>query len=135
MAVEPKRRKSPTAHISTTSTESGAQITQEPLKSIPPASTETVTSSSTTGVEGHMQSSHLTAPSAALKAASFPMTRSKKSKGGATSEVRRARIMITVKRTPEYRQWLQDNPIPDTSTGEDEDPNVNIQGTSLHPTP
>jgi len=135
VAVEPKRRKSPTAHISTTSTESGAQITQEPLKSIPTASTETVTSSSTTGVEGHMQSSHLTAPSAALKAASFPMTRSKKSKGGATSEVRRARIMITVKRTPEYRQWLQDNPIPDTSTGEDEDPNVNIQGTSLHPTP
>jgi len=131
VAVEPKRRK-PTAHISTTHTGSGIPIAQESLKSIPIGSTEIATSSST-GVERQIPSSLLGATVIAPKPSSPPpMTKSKKSKGGSTSEVRRARIMITVKRTPEYRQWLLDNPIPDTSTGE-EDPNVDIEGTSLQP--
>jgi hypothetical protein len=35
-------------------------------------------------------------------------------------ELRRARIVITVKRTASYKQWLEDNPL-QTITAEDED--------------
>lgn len=34
--------------------------------------------------------------------------------------MRRARIVITVKRTHAYKKWLEDNPIQDTHTGHDE---------------
>lgn len=44
-----------------------------------------------------------------------------KSSGGA---MRRARIVITVKRTDAYKQWLQDNPIQDTHTGQDDDHHI-----------
>jgi len=40
-----------------------------------------------------------------------------KSSAGA---MRRARIVITVKRTNAYKKWLEDNPIQDTRTGHDE---------------
>mmetsp|Transcript_15015 Transcript_15015/g.36054 ORF Transcript_15015/g.36054 Transcript_15015/m.36054 type:complete len:276 (+) Transcript_15015:288-1115(+) len=35
--------------------------------------------------------------------------------------MRRARIVITVRRTAAYKKWLEDNPIQDTHTGQDED--------------
>lgn len=123
VAVEPKRKKAPTAHISTATTESGVQIPQESLKSIPTGSAGIPTSAAKVG-------------ETALKPAASPtpVSRTKKSKGGTSSEVRRARIMITVKRTPEYKQWLLDNPIPDSSAGDEEDPDaVDIVGTSMQP--
>jgi len=54
-----------------------------------------------------------------LKVSSTPSTtaRSKKGKG---SELRRARIIITVERTPEYDQWLLENPTQEISTVDDE---------------
>ena len=39
---------------------------------------------------------------------------------GPGRELRRARIVITVKRTASYKQWLDDNPL-QTITAEDED--------------
>jgi len=35
--------------------------------------------------------------------------------------MRRARIVITVKRTEAYKKWLEDNPIQDTHAGQDDD--------------
>lgn len=35
--------------------------------------------------------------------------------------LRRARIVITVKRTEAYKKWLEDNPIHDTHAGQDDD--------------
>lgn len=50
-------------------------------------------------------------------AGSTPGSKSKPPAG----TLRRARIVITVKRTEAYKKWLQDNPIPDTHTGQDDD--------------
>lgn len=44
-----------------------------------------------------------------------------KSSGGA---MRRARIVITVKRTDAYKKWLEDNPIQDTHAGQDDDHHI-----------
>lgn len=125
MAVEPKRKKAPTAHISTATADSGVHTPQESLQSIPTGSAGILTSARTVGAE----------PTVALKpsASHTQVSRTKKSKGGASSEVRRARIMITVKRTPEYKQWLLDNPISDSSAG-DEDPDTDDNvGPSMQP--
>ena len=35
--------------------------------------------------------------------------------------MRRARIVITVKRTEAYKKWLVENPVPDTHAGHDDD--------------
>jgi hypothetical protein len=35
--------------------------------------------------------------------------------------LRRARIVITVKRTADYKKWLKDNPLQDTHAGHDDD--------------
>lgn len=49
----------------------------------------------------------------------FP--RSRKPQGRAKgSPLRRARIIITVKRTPEYKQWLEENPLQAAITGDSE---------------
>lgn len=136
VAVEPKRRKAPTAHISTATADSGAHIPQESLKSMPSTSVGTPTSTEKVGTETTpIQSTQVGKPTVALKQAASPTTvsRTKKSKGGTSSEVRRARIMITVKRTPEYKQWLLDNPIPDSSAGEEDSDADGISGTSMQP--
>lgn len=128
VAVEPKRKKAPTAHISTATAESGLHIPQESLKSMPTPSTGVPTIASKVGGETDEGGA-----TSALKPASPTPSRTKKSKGGSSSEVRRARIMITVKRTPEYKQWLLDNPIPDTSAGEEDPDADDIVGTSMQP--
>lgn len=35
--------------------------------------------------------------------------------------LRRARIVITMKRTADYKKWLEDNPLQDTHSGHDEE--------------
>jgi len=47
--------------------------------------------------------------------------RPKKSRGSAAGELRRARIVITVKRTEEYKKWLEENPSQEIAGGVDED--------------
>lgn len=51
---------------------------------------------------------------------SSPVTLSQlmKASGGL---LRRARIVITVKRTADYKKWLEDNPLQDTHAGHDDD--------------
>jgi len=132
ITVEPKRKKGSTTQISAATAESGEQIPQESFKSIPSASYGTPTPASAIGAVAH-QHSGTAAVTHSPSGSPTPVVRSKKSKGGASSEVRRARIIITVKRTPEYKQWLLDNPIPDISAGDDEDPDVDIIGTSVQP--
>jgi len=127
VAVEPKRKKAPSAQLTSTATESSVHVPQESLKSVPTTSSETPILSTKAAVHArHAQGSHVSSAPIPSKfvASPSPAGRGKKSKGGASSEVRRARIMITVRRTPEYKQWLLDNPIPDTSTGDEEDPDV-----------
>lgn len=125
VAVEPKRKKAPpSAQLTSNKAESSAHMPQESLKSVPTTSSgPPILSTKATEQTRHVQSSHISStPITSKPAASpYPAGRGKKSKGGA-SEVRRARIMITVRRTPEYKQWLLDNPIPDTSAGDEEDP-------------
>lgn len=60
-----------------------------------------------------------------FKVSSTPSTtaRSKRGKG---SELRRARIIITVERTPEYDQWLLENPTQDILTVDDEGETGNV---------
>jgi hypothetical protein len=43
------------------------------------------------------------------------------SRPAAGRELRRARIIITVKRTENYKQWLEENPLQEMITGEGED--------------
>lgn len=48
--------------------------------------------------------------------------RSKKSKGSSKgAEMRRSRIIITVKRTEDYKKWLEENPTHDIPGGDDDD--------------
>ena len=48
---------------------------------------------------------------AASSAAPSQSTRQGRSSGSGTRELRRARIVITVRRTESYKRWLEENPL------------------------
>lgn len=133
--VEPKRRRQPKGEVPTseTTTREGAPSTQtsmdvllssqtESLSAIatsntartqekpaaPSTPSQSVTDHSTDttggGGGGMQQSSSTTKVTAAT-------TRHSASSGGGGRELRRARILVTVKRTESYKLWLEENPI------------------------
>lgn len=51
----------------------------------------------------------------------FDTAQSRMGKGSAGRELRRARIVITVKRTETYKKWLEENPLQADVAGDDED--------------
>jgi len=134
VAVEAKRKKTPVTQHSSHTSESDARVPLVSLKTTPTISSGTPIPATKVDLETRQVQSALSPAIASKPAASpTPAIRSKKSKSGTSSEVRRARIMITVKRTPEYKQWLLDNPIPDSSTGDDEDTNAPHIEASMQP--
>jgi hypothetical protein len=59
----------------------------------------------------------------------FLSTRGSRPSGAPGREMRRARIVITVKRTDSYRKWLEENPLQAMIAGEagDEDDEVGTE--------
>ncbi len=57
-------------------------------------------------------------PSSADLSSPVTLCQLMKASGGT---LRRARIVITVKRTADYKKWLEDNPLQDTHAGHDDD--------------
>jgi len=101
VAVEPKRRKS------SQPTQSGAG--------------EAHAASEAAGSQQQQQQAESPAAAAASPA---PSVSSRGGRGGSTGrELRRARIVITVKRTESYERWLEENPLQAiiAGTGEDEE--------------
>lgn len=125
VAVEPKKRK-----------EHGPSSVSEEASGTAPA-TETGATSATTGTPPRQPQA---IDSAMPVAAAGPGTpRIDQPPGASTADhsstasasqgkpkssagtMRRARIVITVKRTEAYKKWLEDNPIHDTHAGQDDD--------------
>lgn len=102
VAVEPKRRKS------SQPTQSGAG--------------EAHASSEAAGSQQQQQQAE--SPAAAAAASPAPSVSSRGGRGGSAGrELRRSRIVITVKRTESYERWLEENPLQAiiAGTGEDEE--------------
>lgn len=83
--------------------------------------TATGPTSSTTGVPTIDQSAPLVGePISSPTGLSSPVTLTQlmKASGGT---LRRARIVITVKRTADYKKWLEENPLQDNHAGHDDE--------------
>ena len=82
--------------------------------------TATGPTSATTGVPTIDQSAPLVGEPISSADLSSPVTLSQliKSSGGT---LRRARIVITVKRTADYKKWLEENPLQDNHAGHDDE--------------
>lgn len=115
VAVEPKRRHGLISSIS-----------EEPRAGSGTASTTTATGT----LSGQLQASGSSSP-AAGGSGRMDQSRAPGSGGSSTSpspgkhkspgSMRRARIVITVKRTEAYKKWLVENPIHDTHAGHDDE--------------
>ncbi|VEU40643.1 unnamed protein product [Pseudo-nitzschia multistriata] len=87
-----------------TGTKENPSALSTPSKPATDHSTDTAESSVDETGRG-MQQQQQSSPAAAV-------TRSATSSGsGTTRELRRARILVTVKRTESYKRWLEENPI------------------------
>uniref|UniRef100_A0A7S2MJT3 DNA/RNA-binding protein Alba-like domain-containing protein n=1 Tax=Helicotheca tamesis TaxID=374047 RepID=A0A7S2MJT3_9STRA len=126
VTVEPKRRRQakPTETVSTPIDDRlQAQHLDVPsVQPLVPAVTETtITSRQPMEITGR---ENLPPPDTFAHSTERSMTRIKKSqqKGkGMSGALRRARIIITVKRTEDYKTWLQENPLQAHATDEAEE--------------
>lgn len=124
VAVEPKRKK----HQDVDEIVPGTEQQGEPTRGTPEA--RPAHEVSLTGTDEADVSKPLHTPTTARTqgTASIPaemqgeFSRSRKPQGRAKgAPLRRARIIITVKRTPEYKQWLEENPLQAAITGDSEE--------------
>ena len=104
MTVEPKRRRQPSSP-QTVSTSDGSSATM-PLP-------ETDRQESSTQAQTGRDQDHVSLPQGAQQARSRNTTGAR--------ELRRARIVIKVKRTKAYETWLEENPLLSGSTTARED--------------
>lgn len=106
VAVEPKRKATPTP--TTAESFAATPVAHEPRRALTPSavpsSTEAKKLPPTSEVTDQPRPGRL-----------------KKSRGSAAGELRRARIVITVKRTEEYKRWLEENPSQEIVEGDEED--------------
>lgn len=63
----------------------------------------------------------------------LPVSGGKPRPSASGRELRRARIIITVKRTESYKKWLEENPLQAIITGEGDDEDDDIDDHSIHP--
>mmetsp|Transcript_3742 Transcript_3742/g.10049 ORF Transcript_3742/g.10049 Transcript_3742/m.10049 type:complete len:322 (-) Transcript_3742:288-1253(-) len=126
VAVEPKRRKHPD-EIVTSITESQGGIQGEATTSASsaarPAQDILVNSSEVNDSAKPPHDPQISTGQRATPSPEGEFSRSRKSQGRAKgSPLRRARIIITVQRTPEYKQWLEENPLQHAAiTGDNEE--------------
>lgn len=131
VAVEPKTRKGPHPTSSVSEEASGS----------PPGTTSATSATTGTPSRQQPQAMYSSSPVAAAAAASsavadsgpssidqhgaYTVDSSTSSPPGkhksSAGPMRRARIVITVKRTEAYKKWLVENPVPDTHAGHDDD--------------
>lgn len=127
VAVEPKRKKHQDAQEMAIITESQQAVQGEPSSASAGARPEHETSSLS---EADNAPKPLHVPPIAPRQGvtstpaetqgEFPRSRKSQSRAKG-SPLRRARIIITVQRTPEYKQWLEENPLHAAITGDNED--------------
>lgn len=125
VTVEPKKKREHYGQYSSISeeasgtlpTETGATSattgspTMQPQAMYPPSSVAAAAQ------PGHSRIDRPGASPTYSSASSAPQGKPKSSAG----TMRRARIVITVKRTDAYKKWLEDNPIQDVHAGQDDD--------------
>jgi hypothetical protein len=117
VSVEPKKRRDygPTSNIGEKS--QGSPQTETAPTSATTEPPETIESSLPVAAE--LRYLELDQPVAStVDSSSSPTAGKTKSSSGT---LRRARILITVKRTEAYEKWLLDNPIHDIHAGHDDD--------------
>ena len=101
MAVEPKKKKDRAASIGDQPTSHGSLPT--PAESAAPAA-----AAAASGIDRSQP--------VAMQPSSIP-----EQQNLPEGTLRRSRIVITVKRTDAYVQWLKENPIQDIHSGDDDD--------------
>lgn len=116
VAVEPKKRKDQ-AHGNTAVT---SEDTSTPSFAVAPSSSpsshsHSLQTSEATAVQGQ------SAVDRAIGTSEASMTSSQGKSRAPVGTLRRARIIITVRRTKAYEKWLEENPIQDVISGEDVD--------------
>lgn len=123
VAVEPKKRKElgPTSSVSeeasgSPQTETGATSATTGTPTRQPQAIDSAMPVAVT----EPGPSRIDQPGASTVDTSTASASSGKLKSSAGT-MRRARIVITVKRTEAYEKWLEDNPIQDTHAGQDDD--------------
>lgn len=124
VAVEPKRKKQQDVEVVSSTTDQQGRNTIGTPEATP--AHEGLMAS--TGEANVLQPLHVPTAAGGQGKASIPadvqgeFSRSRKPQGRAKgSPLRRARIIITVKRTPEYKQWLEENPLQAAITVDNEE--------------
>ena len=100
--VEPKRRRQQKGEMPTSETTAREGA---PSRSVTDRSIDTMDSG------GGKQQQQGEQSLSSTKTATAATTRISASSGGGSRELRRARILVTVKRTESYKRWLEENPI------------------------
>lgn len=108
MSVEPKRKKPPSPHgekdvlviQSSQSSPTGSGVGAEVVAATAAASHS---QSSETEVQGPSGSAQIVGTSSSQS--------SRRGSSGGGRELRRARIVVTVRRTESYKRWLEENPL------------------------
>lgn len=142
VAVEPRRKRQSAATARARAVSVGEQIGKSSLPRMIPHHTTTIVGSQSiaevaSGSFGSgLETSSVITASTSQKTKKSQHGKSKES--GRGKELRRARIVITVRRTDDYRQWLEENPQLESSgnSGEGDDEqttDVPAAGTPLLP--
>lgn len=109
MSVEPKRKKQHHASPEVSS------LSEQLFVSAAPSYAATVA-----GIAASTPGSHSTGQTA-VSVDADPPGQQKGGKASGGRELRRARIVITVKRTEGYKQWLEENPLQAIIAGDGDD--------------
>lgn len=148
VAVEPKRKKQQAAPPDTASSTAEAAVATHEALAVAAGSGETVRQQAAAAPSRPTLAAKAIPASEPQGVASMPTepqgaARGKKSgraKGSPAGgrELRRARIIITVKRTEDYRRWLEENPLQAIIAGDgddDDDPDASTEGLTRKPPP
>jgi len=124
VTVEPKRRRQAAPLPGTPAVAAAAAAATAPQQHPPqPPQPQSPVATATTAPQQHPpQPPQPQSPVATAATSPFDSSQtSRGARGSANRELRRARIVITVKRTELYKQWLEDNPLQAVIAGDHEE--------------